>query len=93
MHFSKILPVTLFAALAVAAPAPQGVSATTEQIQQFSDSVQSFASNTDSSFSELNAQKDALASAWGGEGSVSLNRLVPLVRSYLQSAASTGAGF
>lgn len=81
MHFSKILPVTLFAALAVAAPAPQGVSVSPEQIKQFSQSVQSFASNTESALNDLK-QSQALSSAWTGQGAVSLNRLDYLPRFY-----------
>ncbi|BCS20333.1 WXG100 family type VII secretion target [Aspergillus puulaauensis] len=68
MHFSKILPVTLFAALAVAAPAPAPqISVDPEQIKQFSQSIQSFASNTDSGLNDLNGQREALGSSWNGQ--------------------------
>ncbi|OJI98816.1 hypothetical protein ASPVEDRAFT_80447 [Aspergillus versicolor CBS 583.65] len=68
MHFSKILPVTLFAALAVAAPAPQGASVPVSQIKQFSENVQSFAGTTESEFNKVKGQQESLANAWQGQG-------------------------
>lgn len=92
MHFSKILPVTLLAALAVAAPAPQGASVPVSQIRQFSENVQSFAGTTDSEFNKVKGQQESLANAWQGEGAVSLNCLVSLIRPYSQPAASPRTG-
>ncbi|KAJ5251265.1 hypothetical protein N7489_001675 [Penicillium chrysogenum] len=61
MHFSKIIPVTLFAALAVAAPAPAPqMSFNLEQVKQLSQNVQSWASSTASGFDNLNDQLEAL---------------------------------
>ncbi|KAJ5048796.1 hypothetical protein NUH16_007306 [Penicillium rubens] len=61
MHFSKIIPVTLFAALAVAAPAPAPqMSFNPEQVKQLSQNVQSWASSTASGFDNLNNQLEAL---------------------------------
>ncbi|KAJ6186719.1 hypothetical protein N7519_008020 [Penicillium mononematosum] len=61
MHFSKIIPVTLFAVLAVAAPAPAPqMSVNLEQVRQLSQNIQSWASSTDSGFASLNDQLKAL---------------------------------
>lgn len=93
MHFSKILPVTLFAALAVATPTPQGVSVPPAQIKQFSENVQSFASTTEREFNKVKSQKENLDSAWNSEVAVSLTCLVPLIRPFSRPAGSSSAGF
>jgi hypothetical protein len=90
MHFSKIIPVTLFAALAVAAPAPAPqMSFNLEQVKQLSQNVQSWASSTASGFDNLNDQLEALD--FSGQAAVSLDtRLGHIIYTYLQAAAKPG---
>ncbi|KAL4964253.1 WXG100 family type VII secretion target [Aspergillus stella-maris] len=71
MHFSKLAPVALFAALATASPIPSPqISVDQGQLQQFAATVQSFASSTSAGISEIGSQASVISGSFTGSASL-----------------------
>ncbi|KAL3456998.1 hypothetical protein BJX64DRAFT_269740 [Aspergillus heterothallicus] len=77
MYFPKILSATLFAALAIAAPAPapQTVSVDSAQIQAFSQNLQAICANIDANLSGANSEFNNLLAGWQGNSAESFQQL------------------
>lgn len=65
MHFSKVIPVTLFAVLATASPVPADISIDFGQVQAVAESFNNFAGSTDGGASDLSGQLQALGANGG----------------------------
>ncbi|BCS21655.1 WXG100 family type VII secretion target [Aspergillus puulaauensis] len=67
MHFSKVLSVTLFAALATASPVPADISISQGQLETVAQNLDNFAQSTDNSASDVTQQLQTLAASSGGQ--------------------------
>lgn len=67
MHFSKLISVTLFAALATASPVPADISISQGQLETVAQDLDNFAQSTDNSASHVEQQLQTLAASSGGQ--------------------------